>query len=313
MVPVVTVVTLGTLAATPERPWPPGTTLAAVAVLSLVGLAALAYRRPRLCGTTLVASWCWSVVSLVALAAVEIGVCLADAQPTPAWVVPLRLAAAMSTFCPTMAVLGAKRPQDRPWQFIVLALWAILSLPSLEWLFFGGVQEIHPARFVFLAILIGAGALNGLGTRYWGASLLFCCGQVALIAPHLAVAEPWLSESRGPLAGLALIAAAWTLLAAEVPRRTRAAAPLDRVWLDFRDAFGVLWSLRVIERMNATATLVDWPVTLTWHGFLPRTSDTSAVEIPASIEESFRTLLRRFVSSDWIDQRKGDILDYSKK
>jgi hypothetical protein len=77
---------------------------------------------------------------------------------------------------------------------------------------------------------------------------------------------------------------------------------LDRVWLDFRDAFGVVWSLRILERMNASATMYDWPVTLTWHGFEPRASATH-VDTPSILEESFRTLLRRFVSPEWIEAR----------
>ena len=43
---------------------------------------------------------------------------------------PLDFAAAMIVFCPAMALLGAKRPQDKPWQLIVLSLWGILALPG---------------------------------------------------------------------------------------------------------------------------------------------------------------------------------------
>ncbi len=73
----------------------------------------------------------------------------AGGKPDPSWAAPARYIAAMSTFSPIMALLGAKRPQDRGWQFIVATLWAILSLPACEWLLFGGVAEIHPARFWF--------------------------------------------------------------------------------------------------------------------------------------------------------------------
>ena len=53
---------------------------------------------------------------------------------------------------------GGQGTTDRAWQFIVLSLWIILSLPSFEWLLFGGPQEIHPARCWFLAILMVVGA-----------------------------------------------------------------------------------------------------------------------------------------------------------
>jgi hypothetical protein len=39
------------------------------------------------------------------------------------------------------------------------------------------------------------------------------------------------------------------------------------VWFDFRDAFGTLWGLRVVERFNDTARRSNWPVRLGWRGF----------------------------------------------
>ncbi len=43
----------------------------------------------------------------------------------------------------------------------------------------------------------------------------------------------------------------------------------DRVWTDFRDLFGTVWSLRVMERVNETARLQQWNWELTWSGFTP--------------------------------------------
>lgn len=280
----------------------PGAALATGA-LAVAGMATLVWLKPALRGTTLVAPWFWSAGSLAAISATEIVVGLTASSPLQPWIVPLRFAAAMSSFCPTMALLGAKRPQDRAWQFIVFSLWAILSLPSLEWLLFGGVQEMHPARFWFLAILTGAGALNGTGTRFWPSSWLVCVAQMALVMPYFSATQSWLSAAGGPQLGLLAIVLAWGLHAAGLPRAT-AGPRLDRVWLDFRDAFGVVWSLRVADRVNTAATMVGWPVTLGWHGF--RSSDGSAAgefEMPAPVEESFRAILRRFVSPDWIDGR----------
>ena len=91
-----------------------------------------------------------------------------------------------------MALLGAKRPQDRGWQFIVAALWGILSLPSVHWLLFGGVREIHPAQLGFLAILVGVGVVNGAATRYWPSSLLYGGGQAALLAAYFDTSNDWL-------------------------------------------------------------------------------------------------------------------------
>jgi hypothetical protein len=283
----------------------PVTGIAVALTLYAMGLSALLMRAPRLRGTTLVAVCNWSLLALLAVAGTE---CLVAAVRWPAnepWAMAIRFVAAASTICPTMALLGAKRPQDRAWQFIVLTLWIILSLPAGHWLLFGGVREIHPAQVGLFAILIGTGAINALATRHWLAGVLYALGQVALLGPYLNSLEPWLSGQRGPFIGLALIVASWMLLALR-SEQASAAAGIDRVWLDFRNAFGAVWGLRVMERMNASSAMYGWPVTLAWQGFVARDETASAAEIPAIVESSLRTLLRRFVSPGWIDERLGN-------
>jgi hypothetical protein len=290
------------LAATIDSDLAGGSALWLAAGVLLAGLAVLGWRRMTIRGTTLVAPWAWSLVTLLALAGTEMTIAVAG-SPAPLWAAELRFAAAMSTFCPTIALLGAKRPQNRAWQAIVASLWAILSLPSLEWLLYGGASEIHSARFWFIVVLIGTGALNGLGTRWWLSSLLYGAGQVALVWPFL-FAEGMLTGALGPLVGTLALVLAWLLVAAEWPRPRRLVSPPDRVWLDFRDAFGVVWALRIAERMNASAAMYDWPVVLTWRGFRPRGSH-GQIEVPRAVEISLRTLLRRFVSPAWIEARLG--------
>jgi hypothetical protein len=279
-------------------------TIVASVVLALLaaGVAALVRRRRRLAGTTLSAVWTWSLVSLLSVSLAEVAVAMLGGNLPQSWIAPLRFVAAASSFCPVMALLGAKRPQDRGWQFIVVALWGIVSLPAAHWLLFGGVREIHPAQVGLLAILIGVGALNRLATRTWLAGAAYALGQVALLGPYFASLQPWLADERGPLVGLALLVASWLLLAMQGDR-SRAARGLDRVWLDFRDAFGAVWGLRVMERMNASADMYDWPVMLVWQGFIAKNQDSDMVETPQIVEDSLRTLLRRFVSPTWIDER----------
>ncbi len=280
-------------------------TLAASAQVAVLAMFAAAlglvfhWRRKRIAGTTLVAPSIWALISYAALVAVELTIALAG-QPLPQWAPALRYAAAMSTFCPIVALLGAKRPQDRGWQWIVLSLWAILCQPAGEWLLFGGVAEIHPARFWFLVILLVVGATNGLGTRHWPSSLLYAGGQFALLLPFFSADAP-LAGNQAALWGLGGILLSWILIAAGLPGR-KPRMPLDRAWLDFRDAFGVVWALRILERMNASAKMYDWPLTLSWQGFCPRAS-AACGDVPPVVEESFRTLLRRFVTPDWIDAR----------
>jgi len=265
--------------------------------LALAGLWLL--RWPKIRGTTLVAPWIWANISLVTLTAVEMTLALIN-EPLPTWAPAARYAAAMSTFTPIMALLGAKRPQDRGWQWIVLTLWVILCQPAGEWLLFGGVAEIHPARFWFQMILVVVGAMNGLGTRNWLASALFCGGQILLLLPFHS-ADPPIAASSAAFWGLAGVFLSLVSVTATGVSRRESRGSLDRVWLDFRDEFGVVWALRILERVNASAKMYDWPVQLTWQGFRER--ESMQTEVPPLVEESFRTLLRRFVSAEWIDQR----------
>jgi hypothetical protein len=277
-------------------------TLAAL-VCGLAGVAIFVARRGALRGTTLTAAWCWGLVSFALLATtiVASGLTLPD---SPAELRPaLYFAALMTTFCPVVAMLGAKRPQHRAWQWIVLSLWIVLALPAGEWLLFATRQEVHPARGWFLVVLIALGALNYLPTRSWLAALLFAAGQVALLSPFL----PLIAQA-APLPrqlGLGLIVAALAASAAW-PRGATPAEPLDRLWRDFRNLFGAVWALRVAERMNAAAVQNGWPVRLTWAGFQSGDSpgaEPIAAETREPVAKTFRSLLLPFTSPEWIADR----------
>jgi hypothetical protein len=267
--------------------------------LGLVGLGALIWRLPRLRGTTLVAPWAWSLVALAGIVGTELAIGWMGTSGV-AWLAQARFAAATGTFCPVMALLGAKRPQNGPWQFVVFSLWLVLSLASIEWLLFGGAPEIHPARLAFLLILVGTGAVCGVGTRFWPSSLLFAAGQIAILSPIFAGTT--LDAPSATPFGLAAIVCAWLLLAADWPAARQSASPLDRLWLDFRDALGAAWALRVAQRMNASAKMQGWPVWLGWNGF-ERREGGQIRQVPDVVEESFRAILGRFLSPEWIDAR----------
>ena len=75
----------------------------------------------------------------------------------------------------------------------------------------------------------------------------------------------------------------------------------NRVWLRFRDAYGLVWGLRVLERYNVAAAKLDWPQQITWYGFQSRetTEEQPSKKIEATAARSFRMLLRRFVTPEW--------------
>jgi len=75
-------------------------------------------------------------------------------------------------------------------------------------------------------------------------------------------------------------------------------AELDRRWLDFRDAYGALWALRILARINQTAEVQGWPMRLVWSGFTLLQAKESSHPSEEQLEElrtTLSTLLRRFV------------------
>ena len=80
-------------------------------------------------------------------------------------------------------------------------------------------------------------------------------------------------------------------------------SPLDHLWIDFRDCFGIVWAKRILDRMNEVAVTKQWPVQLQLHGLAweDNVSASEAERISAEIEQNFRWMLKRFVNNEWID------------
>jgi hypothetical protein len=73
------------------------------------------------------------------------------------------------------------------------------------------------------------------------------------------------------------------------------ASEFDRIWLDFRNRFGLVWGQRVREQFNRAAAHAGWPITLYWQGLL-RTPG-AAMPDPETQDEivaTLRALLKRF-------------------
>lgn len=245
----------------------------------------------RLKGTTLRAPAVWALVSTASLLLVAIQPSMSDAS---------RFAAAATTLCPIMAVLGAKRPQDKGWQWVVATLWLVLVWPAGQALLMhSGELQLFAAWKLFLAALIALGPLNYLPTGYWLASLLMAAGQIALVINFLRDVSDESTEWPFP------VAAACLLLAAAIvvwrTRDTRDSAPgkqslhaYSAQWLRFRDAYGAFWALRILGRVNETAELRHWPMRLTWQGLEIADNASPTSEQLAELDQTLQTLLRRF-------------------
>jgi hypothetical protein len=197
------------------------------------------------------------------------------------------------TGCAGVAVLGARRPGVRAWNFVVCGLLAVLLMSVVEG---RGQLRIEPAYLVFLAGTLAVGVVNYLPTRQGLAALLLALGsglEFALEAwPALDErAADWLEA----WAGLFLAAAPWAgfLLA----RRPRAGVEaFDGLWLDFRDRYGVVWGQRTREQFNRSAAHAGWPVALFWDGLIIEQGKTPPDA--AALTEKLRALLKRFGPED---------------
>ncbi|HVX64035.1 MAG TPA: hypothetical protein VHC19_25655 [Pirellulales bacterium] len=276
--------------------------------------------RPRLQGTTLLAPWGWCCAALAAVVCAEL---LAGsgwtASTSPQAEAHLRYGAAITTLAPIVALLGAKRPQDRAWQWIVLSLLALLALPILKAIAFGrgASPELHTAWRWLIALIALAGLFNYLPTRQAPAAALYFCGQALLLAEYLPGAD-WPSSSQRWLAGLAcLVAALFAASISAARERGATETPENQLWLDFRDAFGALWALRVAERFNASAGQQEWNVWLSWSGLRqvhgpendpqqPQAMAVISAEIRPALHQTLKSLLWRFVSPQWVAQRIGE-------
>jgi hypothetical protein len=173
---------------------------------------------------------------------------------------PFRLLALALTGSAGVAVLGARRPGWYAWDLVVLGLLAVLLLPLAEQLLVGA-PALGPVRVLFL---LGTGLVGGgnyLPTRLGPAAFLLglSYGQqlYALCVPGpvgLADQASWLGLGLAPWLG-------WGCL-----RRRSGASDLDRVWLAFRDRFGLFWSWRLREQFQRAAARAGWTCTLHWRG-----------------------------------------------
>jgi hypothetical protein len=290
-----------------------------------IALAGLLVAQRRVRQTTLLAPARWAIAAVLGIVTVEIAAATFLSANRSDIVAALRFAAAAGTVGPVVALLGAKRPQNRAWQLVVLSLWIILVLPAFGMLLLrpGGNLEVHWLRLVFLAVLIAIGLLNYVATRFRSGAILAALGQFSLLDEYLGTS--WLPHGEARVAvALSLIALGLALLYSPLCKPQPATDLLKPVWRDFRDWFGAAWALRVAERVNATASGSGYAARLVWNGYsfearshadnqhsITRRNDVAEESIgPESSEEhifvlerTLRSMMRRFVSDDWIEQR----------
>lgn len=268
--------------------------------IGISGLALLLAVR-RLAGTTLVAAAGWACAAALTLAIT----CRQGGQQSPE-----QFLAATLIFGPIVAVLGAKRPQHHAWQFIVVTLLAILMMPAGEAIVFGQVlvPELHAARQGLMLGLVAIGLANYLPTRYGAAAAVIAVAQLFLLAPFMSWLDVFAVDD-APTYGRLLFALAVGTVWLSTYGVKKNSHPLDGPWFAFRNAYGVLWGLRVAERFNATAHANGWHVELSWQGAQPKQWPIGSAEKDLTIVRCLDALLRRFVSREWINAQSTIKID----
>ncbi len=164
-------------------------------------------------------------------------------------------AIAVLMLCPPVAVLGARRPIVRVWTwFVLLPLLLVLGLPlAVGWGSGPPYPRLElelPATLGYVLVLV-MGAGNYFGTRFTLASSLFAMSLLLLVVPVSAVVpDVGLSPERSRLWATLAFAAAAMSARLQARRDGSTRNPLDRLWLDFRDTFGIVWAKRIQDRIT---------------------------------------------------------------
>jgi len=267
----------------------------------------LIYLLRQTLGTTLFAPCVWALVSTASLALDAIVESLPGNAEHGIGLSALRFAAAAGSLCPLMAVLGAKRPQNRGWQWVVLTLWLVVVWPAAQAVLIptGLRIELFVVWKLFLVGLIGVGLLNYLPTRNWPSACFVTAGQMVLLDNFLwswSLVDPHWVLAVGLSCFLAAAILVWVRIPKKQPQDGSESPPslaeFNQRWLNFRNTFGALWALRILARLNQTAEVSHWPMRLDWSGFV--LSEATVAKEPTAeqlneLEQAMSTLLRRFV------------------
>ncbi len=260
-------------------------------------------------GTSLRGALIWAVL------AIGLGILsqlFAISEPLDAgrpWTARVTYMMTLAILAALISVLGARNPGSGAWTVLMVLLVVVFLIPWLE--ISGRVRRGQDSGFVrldspwnlFYGLLVIAGVTNYLPTKYGAAAAVLGAG---LAGEYLGLSHPnWTPELRSrtwELVAWSLGLCLW-LVRWQVARMRWAGHPLDRLWLWFRDHWGVVWALRTSERFNRTAEQARWPFRLSWFGHVPADASETG-EADAAMNQAvttLRLLLRRFVTPDRVE------------
>ncbi len=293
--------------------------LSTIASIGLLGLLVQVWRaRTAIRGTTLVGAWVWSLIAVAMWLLAQIATTISQ---TPEPVLDLMwYATAVLTVCPFVAVLGARNPGGKSWTwFVVLPLVLVLSWPAWPTMLDLETRLVltGPVVLGFLVVmLMGAGSY--VGTRFTVLVIAIVGGVGSLLLwPD--------SEFRTDTAALIVVAGFITSIKSTpaYSRRETYRLQLDeegkqefvpttcderygRLWCEFRDYYGLVWAIRVVDRLNQLFARDKLPVRLQMDGLIWNETPSDEADksfVYQKADKSIFWILGRFVDRDWINAR----------
>lgn len=257
--------------------------------------------------TALTSAAAWSVWFQATLTVTTIAT-LAKSRVPPGILDQLWYLTAVSALCPFIAVLGARRGRLLEWSlFIVLPLIVVLEWPALAQLtrcWHGQRLELEAPTLVGYTVVLLMGTGNFVGTRFAWPAIFFAGCWIPVLLSNSSVETAWMQ--RDPDAAVGPIQLWFWWWAFDYAHQKSAAKSWQRICLDFRDHFGMVWSTRQAARINEIARRDKWPWILTGNGLTPIESESSATvdsTCDPRVDHTFRWLLKPFVDPEWIDER----------
>jgi hypothetical protein len=276
----------------------PAAVLAVVATAFAPLLAAWSASR----GTALRAAVLWGMAAAAAAIVSQALACLEPLETGRPLAGHATYVASLAMLAALISVLNARTPGGGAWAILMGLLILVFLIPWLEGPSLARkAQGLAKLRLefpwsAFYTVVVVAGVTNYLPTRYGRAAAWLGLGFGVEL---LGLTQNALRLSRGgalwSVFPWTLAAAAWSafFIANRSPARR---GDLNSTWLWFRDHWGVVWALRVLERFNRSAERARWPVRLGWYGVAPsepRDPSTEA-QVPPAALATFHGLLRRF-------------------
>lgn len=258
--------------------------------------------------TSLTSAAAWSVWFQVTLTVTTIAT-LCKSRVSPGILDQLWYLTAVSALCPFVAVLGARRGRLLEWSFfIVLPLIVVLEWPAFAQLtrcWHGQRLELEtPTLTAYLVVLL-MGTGNFFGTRFTWPAIFFAGCWVPVLLSNSSVETAWMRRDPDAIVGSAQLWFWWWAFdyAKTVNKPSKS---WQRLYLEFRDYFGVVWSTRLTARVNEVAQREKWPWILTTDGLAAVSNGGPPVDDSATdprVDQTFRWLLKPFVDPEWIDER----------